>query len=108
MRPWRSTAQYTDWPGYWGGLVSQHAERNQQLLRFRQPEQHRILVRRWGGDGHYSYKAFGEELAAGSGTTNSMRYMGQYGYFRDLAARLYVRARYYDLAAGRWDLAEIQ
>ena len=50
----------------------------------------------------YSYKAFGEELAVGSGTANTMRYIGLFQYYRDTARRAQVRAREVDVVDGRW------
>ena len=40
------------------------------------------------------YKAFDEELAVSGTTANPLRFGGQVGYWRDLADRLYVRARH--------------
>ena len=96
-------AQYTDWPGIWGGLVSQRRRAASGFYGFDSQSGTRVLVSI--GDmvtDSYSYKAFGEELAAGSGTVNTMRYVGAYGYQRDTADRLYVRARVLKPVAGRW------
>ncbi|HEV2472876.1 MAG TPA: RHS repeat-associated core domain-containing protein [Chthonomonadales bacterium] len=50
----------------------------------------------------YTFKAFGEELAAGSGTTTPFQYIGAYSNCRDLADRLYVSCRHLRTALGRW------
>ena len=36
------------------------------------------------------------------GSTNAYRYVGEYGYYRDLAAVQYVRARWLAVGTGRW------
>jgi RHS repeat-associated protein len=51
----------------------------------------------------YTFKAFGEEVAASGSTVNPLRYVGAYGYYRETAERYYVRARYYNSAIGRWN-----
>ena len=63
----------------------------------------RILVSIGGNiTDSYLYKAFGEELAVAGTTVNPMRFGGQVGYWRDLADRLYVRARHLRSDLGRW------
>lgn len=49
-----------------------------------------------------SGKAIGEELAHTGTTANRLRYEGQFGYYRDLVTRLYVRARELRPDNGRW------
>jgi RHS repeat-associated protein len=51
----------------------------------------------------YLYKAFGEELLITGSTNNVMRAFGMFGYQRDAASRLWVRARPLDVVKGRWD-----
>jgi RHS repeat-associated protein len=50
----------------------------------------------------YTFRAFGEEVATSGSTVNPLRYVGAYGYYREGAARYYVRARWLDVAQGRW------
>jgi RHS repeat-associated protein len=51
----------------------------------------------------YLYDAFGIELSSSGSTTNSLRFGGEVGYWRDLADVMYVRARFLDAIKGRWD-----
>jgi hypothetical protein len=50
----------------------------------------------------YTFKAVGEEVAASGSTVNPLRYVGAFGYYREGAERYYVRARWLDVAQGRW------
>lgn len=50
----------------------------------------------------YVLGAFGNELQVTGSTVNPMRYDGMWGYYRDTASRLYVRARHLDTVRGRW------
>ena len=94
---------YTDNPGIWGGLASQRQSGTSDFYGFDSQGSSRILMSIGGIiTDNYSYKAFGEELAVGSGTANAMRYGGQYGYYRDMANRLQIRARELKVIAGRW------
>ena len=101
-------AQYTDAPGMWGGLASGRQGSTSYFYGFDSQGSTRIL---FNGSGTftdlYTYKAFGEELAQGAApnalySTNPYRYVGQYGYYRDDIARLYVRARHLSSSQGRW------
>lgn len=96
-------ARYTDYPGYWGGLASERQGANSSFYGFDSQSSSRILVSTGGVvTDNYSYKAFGEELQAGSGTTNPARYVGLYGYYHDAISRQYVRARVLDNTIGKW------
>jgi RHS repeat-associated protein len=96
-------AHNTDNPGYWGGLASENRSGTSSFYGFDSQTSARILVSISGlVTDNYSYKAFGEELASGSGTTNPYRYIGAYGYYRDIATRQYVRARHRAVTNGRW------
>ncbi|HEV2474361.1 MAG TPA: RHS repeat-associated core domain-containing protein, partial [Chthonomonadales bacterium] len=96
-------AHYTDFPGMWGGLASQRRGTASSFYGFDSQQSSRVLVSVAGlVTDSYSYKAFGEELAAGSGTTNAMRYVGALGYYRDIVNRIYVRARHLRADLGRW------
>jgi RHS repeat-associated protein len=96
-------AQYTDSPGYWGGLASQRRGDASSFYGFDLQSTTRLLTSAAGtvSDG-YEFKAFGDELAATGTTVNPLRYVGRYGYCHDTTAQLYVRARYLDAVLGRW------
>ena len=53
-------------------------------------------------DNTYVYGPFGEEEYVDEYFTNDYRYGGQWGYYRDEADRLYVRARHLKPSQGRW------
>ncbi|HET6387056.1 MAG TPA: RHS repeat-associated core domain-containing protein, partial [Armatimonadota bacterium] len=96
-------AHYTDHPGMWGGLASQRRSGASSFFGFDQQANSRVLVTSAGGPSDsYLYGAFGEELSVSGSTVNALRFGGMVGYYRDLAARLYVRARHYEPAVGRW------
>ncbi len=96
-------AHYTDFPGMWGGLASERRGSVSSFYGFDPQSNTRILVSIGGNiTDSYLYKAFGEELAVSGTTVNPMRYGGQVGYWRDIASRLYVRARHYRTDLGRW------
>lgn len=102
-------AQYTDYPGEWGGLASGRQGSTSSFYAFDSQGSARILVNIGGTiTDSYSYKVFGLEMAQGTApqaqyTTNPYRYVGRYGYYRDNISRLYVRARYFESALGRWN-----
>ena len=51
----------------------------------------------------YSQTAFGEQLAESNEVTNPFRFVGQLGYYFDVATELLnVRERVYDAGLGRW------
>jgi RHS repeat-associated protein len=96
-------AQYTDSPGYWGGLVSQRRGDATSYYGFDMQGSTRMLVSAAQAiTDTYDFRAFGEELAASGSTDNPLRYVGSYGYYRDAGGRLYVRARYLATPGGRW------
>jgi RHS repeat-associated protein len=96
-------ARYTDYPGYWGGLASQHRGGGSSFYGFDLQASARVLVSVGGAvTDSYTFKAFGEEIAGSGSSVNPLRYVGAYGYYREAAERYYVRARWLDLAQGRW------
>lgn len=101
-------AQYTNYPGYWGGLASGRQNSISSFYGFDSQGSARILVNIGGTiTDSYSYQAFGMELAQGTSpqaeyTTNPYRYVGQFGYYRDGLSRLQVRERELDVLDGRW------
>ena len=96
-------AHYTDSPGEWGGLASERRGSTYSFYGFDQQANSRVLVSIGGNiTDSYLYKAFGEELLVSGTTVNPLRFGGEVGYLRDLASRLYVRARHYRTDLGRW------
>ena len=50
----------------------------------------------------YHYTTFGEKVGRSGLTINPLEFGGMLGYYRDIAERLYVRARYLNIGQGRW------
>lgn len=124
-----TVAQYTDNPGYWGGLTSQRRGTQSSFYGFDLSANTRLLTSATGARlVSYLYDAFGVELSAGgfSGAgfvpgmspgygglfrpaaqahmlMNHLRFGGQFGYWRDLVNRISVGPRILDAAKGRWD-----
>ena len=96
-------AHYTDYPGMWGGLVSQNRAGNSSFYGTDLQASVRMLLSQAAAvTDQYLYRAFGEELWATGSTVNPFRYVGGYGYYRDLATRLDVRRRPLDVVNGIW------
>lgn len=93
-------AQYTDFPGAWGGLTSRRAGDESEFYGFDLSANARQLLDALGAvDEEMLYEAFGSELLTGS---TPYGFGGQVGYDRDTAERLYVRARHYRPGSGSW------
>ena len=96
-------AEYTDLPGMWGGkfalrrsgnsafYVPDYQGTTRQLTNAAQAVTDTLLTDAWG-----------VELASSGATANSFRAFGAWGYYRDAASRLYVRARHLRVDLGRW------
>ncbi|HEV2474037.1 MAG TPA: RHS repeat-associated core domain-containing protein, partial [Chthonomonadales bacterium] len=96
-------AHYTDYPGMRGGLAPQRRGTASSFYGFDNQQSCRVLVSVGGlVTDSCSFKAFGDELAAGSGATTATRYVGVYGYYRDIPNRAYLRARHSQELSGRW------
>ncbi len=94
---------FTDLPGAWGGLSSMRRDGQSHFYLFDPQANTRLLLdEAQGVSDAYTYKAFGEEVAASGTTSNPYSFGGQVGYYRDEAHRLCVRARHFDTATGRW------
>ena len=77
--------RYTGYPGIWGGLASQRRGSSSSFYGFDSQGSARILVSSAGViTDSYSWKVFGEELQAGSGTVNPYGYTGLYLYYTDV------------------------
>ncbi len=81
-------AQYTDYPGVWGGLSSQRRGATSSYYAFDLSANTRALFNGGGITDRYLYEAFGVEQVATGSTVNPLRFGGRVGYYRDLAARL--------------------
>ena len=71
-------AQYSDHPGYWGGLASQRRSGDSSFFAFDQQANARLLASASGAQTDvYQFKAFGEELAVSGSTLSSLRFGGK-------------------------------
>jgi RHS repeat-associated protein len=96
-------AQYTQYPGEWGGLASQRRSGVSSFYSFDLQGSTRALVSAAAAiTDSYSFKAFGVELAVSGSTVNPYRYIGELGYHCDSSTRYYVRTRHLDAGSGRW------
>jgi RHS repeat-associated protein len=96
-------AQYTQYPGAWGGLTSQRRSGVSSFYSFDLQGSTRALVSAVAAiTDSYSYKAFGAELAVIGSTVNPFRYVGGLGYYCDSSTRYYAQARHLDAGSGRW------
>ena len=99
-------AQYTDYPGYWGGLASGRQGSTSSFCGFDSQASTRILVNIGGVvTDNYAYTGFGLELAQGTApqslyTTNPYRFKGQASYYRDSLINI-IRNEYYRSDVGR-------
>jgi len=97
-----TVAQYTDWPGHWGGLSSARRSGGSEWLTYDLSANTRLLLSTAAGvQAAYAYRAFGPELN-GAAASNPFRFGGMVGYYGVGAERVYVRARYYETPYGRW------
>jgi hypothetical protein len=96
-------AHYSDYPGMWGGLSSQRRGSVSSFYGVDQQANVRVLADSTGTiSDSYLFKAFGEELASTGSTINPLRFGGLVGYYRDIANRMYARARHLNSLQGRW------
>jgi len=96
-------ARYSDYPGFWGGLVSQRRSGTSSYYASDlQGSTRALLSAAEALTDEYCFTAFGEEAGAHGGTVNPVRYVGEYGYYQDLSTRLFVRARHLKPAQGSW------
>ncbi|MEI7742747.1 MAG: RHS repeat-associated core domain-containing protein, partial [Chloroflexota bacterium] len=98
-----TVAQHTDLPGMWGGKYSQ---RRSGVSRFYVPD-HQGNTRALLDVGAsvtdtLVTDAWGVELARTGATVDPFLAFGQWGYWRDVASRQYVRARHLRADQGRW------
>ena len=96
-------ADYTLFPGYWGGLASVRRSGASSFYGFDLQGTTRALLDVLAGvTDEYWMTAFGEETASSGPSVNPFRYAGNMQYYRDLANLLQVRAREPRTDWGRW------
>ncbi|MBI2301712.1 MAG: hypothetical protein HYU66_22650 [Armatimonadetes bacterium] len=96
-------AQYTDWPGQWGGLSSARRSGSSQFFGFDLSANTRALMDAAAGvTDSYLYSAFGTEVVTSGSSINPFRFGGQARYYRDAAKTLQVSARVLSPGLGRW------
>ncbi len=98
-----TVAQHTDLPGMWGG---KYAQRRSGASRFYVPDfqgnTRALLDASQAATDTLITDAWGVELARTGTIEDPFKAFGQWGYFRDTASRLYVRARHLRVDQGRW------
>ena len=88
-------AQFTDFPGYVGGLPSMHRGSASSFLGVDPQYNTRLLTSSAGTITDQTiYSSFGNEVYSSGTTANRFRFEGTYGYQKDTTFRLYVRARH--------------
>ena len=96
-------AEYTLFPGIWGGLASQRRSGTSSFYGIDQQSNSRFLM---SADctitDQYSYQSFGECIVVSGTTPSSYRYGGIVGYYSDTEMCLYIRMRYLQVSLGRW------
>jgi RHS repeat-associated protein len=98
-----SIAQYTDPPGQWGRKFSLHRSGGSAFYVPDHQGNSRVLTDAAGAvTDTLLTDAWGVEVAASGATVNPYRAFGAWGYERDAATRLYVRARHLRVDLGRW------
>ena len=100
-------SQNTDFPGYWGNLISQYNVALGGSLCFSNDisGNTRVVTNNSGETtATYDYQAFGTEQKVYGGTNIASRFGGQYGYFQPATPSpiLYVRQRWYDPTTAQW------
>ena len=96
-------AIYTQLPGIWGGAFSFKRGADHYFLLPDLQGHTRHLANAAGAVTHtFIYDAWGREIWPIVGTGVYLRPFGQWGYWRDTASRLYVRARHLRVELGRW------
>jgi YD repeat-containing protein len=95
-------AQYTDYPGEWGGLAAQRQGSTSSYYGFDSQSSTRILVSAGGVvTDSYSYKAYGAPLQFTGSTINGSQFLGNAGMYADSSGRGVHRHAFYDLSFAR-------
>lgn len=99
-----ATAVYTNAPVPYGKSISQNRSGTTSYYHCdAQGSTRQMTSQNEAITDEYSYSAFGETIANTGSTTNSFKYVGQYGYFSEIETNeLYVRERTLKPTLGRW------
>ncbi len=93
----------TQLPGIWGGAFSFKRGADHYFLLPDLQGHTRHMANAAGAVTHtFIYDAWGREIWPIVGTGVYLRPFGQWGYYRDTASRLYVRARHLRVELGKW------
>jgi len=96
-------ARYTDFPGWWGGLVSSGPLPSTVFYGFDLTASCRVETTPAGVLlAQPTYDAFGVEYPEPDAPEDPIRYVGLFGYRQDTVGRYYVRARHLASGVGRW------
>lgn len=97
-------AQYTNEPGQFGELVSQHRGGDTSTYHYDGLGNTRQLTdENQNVTDEYTFSAFGEEVAKTGTTVNPFGFQGALGYYANPATEdLYWQATYYQPSIGRW------
>jgi RHS repeat-associated protein len=96
-------AHYTDWPGVWGGLVSQSRLGASSFYGFDLSSNTRLLTNISAAEvATYLTDAFGVELSVTGSVTNFLRFGAQDGYWRDVPSAYAAGRRVLLALLGRW------
>ena len=99
-----TTAVYTNEPDQYGELISQRRDNTTSYYQYDgQGSTRQLTDDTETVTDTATYSAFGEEVASSGATTNPFGYKGAVGYYANPETDdLYVRARTYQPAVGRW------
>lgn len=99
-----TTAVYTNEPVQYGNLISQQRTGTTSYYHFDgQGSTRQITNQDEAVTDMYTHSGFGELVTASGLTINHFQFVGKVGYYFELEnSQYYVRARTYDVAAGRW------
>jgi RHS repeat-associated protein len=96
-------AHYTDWPGVWGGLVSQNRSAASSFYGFDLSANTRLLTNISAAEvAAYLTDAFGVELSSTGSVANFLRFGGQDQYWRDVPNAYATLMRVLLALFGRW------
>ena len=99
-----TTAEYTQEPGQFGGLVSERRGDQTHFYHYDGLGSTRQLTDAAGQTTDtYVYDAYGSPVQSTGTTVNPFRYVGRVGYFSDAELlQYYIRARHYSPDLARW------
>ena len=99
-----TTAVYTNEPDQHGRVISQHRDGETSYYHYDAlGSTHALTDASENITDTYLYTSFGDPVTATDSTPNSFRYVGEFGYYFDVAfGTYYVRRRVYQPIIGRW------